>query len=403
MSTPAIYASRLVRLPVLDPEGVEVGRVDDIVVGAPGRTLGPAVLGFVVAVPGRRIFVNAARIAAIEAAGVRLRTGAINLRRFASRPAEVLLLRDVLGHRIEGEVVNDVGIEAVDKGAHVWHVATLHVVIGSTAPVRLRRRRGGHRIVEWQAARSVFGVGEDRYSDLRDLHPADLATRVLSLSHAQRGAAASSLDDEQLADLLEELPEDVQRELVAGLDTERVADVLEAMAPDDAVDLLGELERPRRNELLDAMEPEEAEPLRRLLRYGENTAGGLMTPEPVLLGPTDTVATALARLRDPDLPPAAAAQVFVCEPPLDTPTGRFLGTAHFQRLLREAPSTPIGECVDLEPEPVSPDTLDAEVARRMAAYNLVALPVSDSRMRLLGAVTIDDVVDHLLPTDWRER
>ena len=389
------------RLPVLDPEGGDVGRIDDIVVGAPSRGLGPPVLGFVVSVPGRRIFVNDARVASIDASGVRLRTGAIILRRFAARPAELLVARDIIGQRLGSEIINDVGIDDDAKGTHVWHISTLHLVVGASGP-RLRRRTA-RRTVSWREAREVFGVGEDRFSEWRELHPADAAAHLLTLSPSQREVAARSLDDEQLADVLEELPEQVQKQLVEGLDTERAADVLEVMAPDDAADLLGELNRPERDELLAAMEPEEAEPVRRLLRYGENTAGGMMTPEPVLLGPEASVATALAHLRDPDLPPATAAQVFVCQPPLDTPTGRFVGTAHFQRLLREPPSTPVGECIDREPEPVAPDTADAEVARRMAAYNLVALPVCDDRGRLLGAVTIDDVVDHLLPDDWRGR
>jgi CBS domain-containing protein len=397
MST-TVYASRLARLPILDPEGGELGRVDDVVIGAPGRELGPPVLGFVVSVPGRRIFVNAARVQSIDASGVRLRSGAINLRRFAPRPAEKLIGSDVIGHRIGAEVVNDVGLDDDAKGAHVWHVTTLHLVGGSGPRLRRRTTR---RVVGWREARELFDQGEDRFSELRDMHPADVAAQLLAMSRSQRDAAARSLDDEQLADLLEELPENVQREVVAGMDTERAADVLEVMAPDDAADLLGEFEGAEQKELLDAMEPEEAAPLRRLLRYGENTAGGLMTPEPVLLAPESTVASALARLRDPDLPPAAAAQVFVCQPPLETPTGRFVGTAHFQRLLRERPATAVAECVDDEPEPVSPDTIDADVARRMAAYNLVALPVCDERGRLLGAVTIDDVVDHLLPDDWR--
>ena len=396
-----MYATRLLRLAVMDPDGGEVGRVVDVVIGSPIRGLGPPVLGFVAAVPGRKIFVNAAHVATIDASGVRLRSAALNLRRFAARPAEMLISRDVLGRRLGAEVVNDVGIDDDARGAHVWHVTTLHLIASGGGP-RLRRR-SAHRTVSWREARELFGQEEDQYAEWRDMHPADAAAHLLTLTAVQRDAAARSLDDEQLADVLEELPEEVQRELMSHLDTERAADVLESMAPDDAADLLGELERPERDQLLDAMEPEEAEPLRRLLRYGENTAGGLMTPEPVLLPPEASVATALARLREPDLPPAAAAQVFVCRPPLDTPTGRFVGTAHFQRLLREAPSTPVADCVDSEPEPVAPDTVDAEVARRMAAYNLVALPVCDDRGRLLGAVTIDDVVDHLLPDDWRRR
>ncbi len=134
------------------------------------------------------------------------------------------------------------------------------------------------------------------------------------------------------------MPEDEQVQLMSGLADERAADVLEAMAPDDAADLLGEMQPADAAELLDLMEPDEAEPVRQLLAYSDDTAGGLMTSEPVILGPGTTVAEALARIRHPDLHPSLAAQVYVVRPPYETPTGRYLGTAHFQRLLREPPA-----------------------------------------------------------------
>jgi Mg/Co/Ni transporter MgtE len=212
---------------------------------------------------------------------------------------------------------------------------------------------------------------------------------------------AEALQDERLADLLEELAEDEQARIVEGLDLERAARVLEEMEADDAADLLGELPVERRGELLRAMDPSESAPVRRLLSFAPDTAGGLMTPEPIVLEPGASVAQALARIRDPDLPPPLAAQVFVCRGPTETPTGRFLGVAHFQRLLREAPSKPVGRCVADEPEPLTADMSGARVAQRLAAYDVVALPVIDDAGRLLGAVTVDDVLDHVLPAGWR--
>ncbi|MDQ3385202.1 MAG: CBS domain-containing protein, partial [Actinomycetota bacterium] len=150
-----------------------------------------------------------------------------------------------------------------------------------------------------------------------------------------------------------------------------------------------------------AMTPEEAGPLRRLLRYGEKTAGGLMTPEPVVVTPGTPVAEVLARLRDPELPPALAAQVFVSDAPVQTPTGRYLGMVGVQRLLREPPSANVGRCVEEEGPAVTPAMPEAEVAARLAAYNLLALPVCDADHRLLGAVSIDDVLDAVLPEGWR--
>jgi Mg/Co/Ni transporter MgtE len=127
-----------------------------------------------------------------------------------------------------------------------------------------------------------------------------------------------------------------------------------------------------------------------------------MTPEPVILRPDATVAEGLARIRNPDLPPALASMVFVCRPPTETPTGRYLGCAHAQRLLREAPFDLVAGVLDTEMEHLDPDAVLSEIARYFAAYNLVAGPVVDAEGHLLGAVTVDDVLDHLLPDDWRD-
>ena len=197
------------------------------------------------------------------------------------------------------------------------------------------------------------------------------------------------------------LPEDDQVEILGRLEVERAADVLEVMGPDDAADLLAELPTEQAETLLELMEPDEADPVRRLLGYDEDTAGGLMTSL-LSLPPDATVAEALARVRNPDLSPALASTVYVCRPPMETPTGRYLGTAHFQRLLREPPSSLVGGVIDTDPAPIPPDTPLRLVTSYLATYNLVG---AGRRWldHLLGAVTVDDVLDHLLPEDWRDR
>jgi Mg/Co/Ni transporter MgtE len=203
--------------------------------------------------------------------------------------------------------------------------------------------------------------------------------------------------------VLEELPEHDQVEIIAGLARERAADVLERMDPDDAADLLAELPQVEQTVLLDLMEPDEAAPVRQLLSYDPGTAGSVMTSEPVILTPDATVAEALARIREPELSPVVAAQVFVARAPSATPTGKYLGMVHFQRLLREPPASILGGIVDNDLEPLRPETTLDEITKRMATYDLVAMPVVDPTRRLLGAVTVDDVLDHSLPRDWRER
>lgn len=235
------------------------------------------------------------------------------------------------------------------------------------------------------------------------LRAADLANVLHELSAKRRGEVAAALDIERLADVLEELPEDDQIEILAKLSDERAGDVLEEMAPDDAADLLNELPADERERLLELMEPDEAEPVRRLLSYSDDTAGGMMTTEPIILSPDASVAEALARVRSPEVSPALATQVYVVRPPTETPTGRYLGIAHIQRLLREVPSSLVSAVIDTDIAPLSPATPLSGVTSYLATYNLVAVPVVDEANHLLGAVSVDDVLDHLLPADWRDR
>jgi Mg/Co/Ni transporter MgtE len=238
---------------------------------------------------------------------------------------------------------------------------------------------------------------------LRALHPSDMARAVSKLPAEQRKEVADAMPDEDLADLLEELPEPDQARIIAALETDRAAHVLEEMEPDDAADLLSELPGAERTELLEAMDPEDAGPLRRLLLFDDHSAGGLMNPEPIVLPPEATVAEALARIRAEDVPSALAASVLVVQPPTQTPTGTYLGMVTFQRLLREPPGASLGLLAAQDPAPIRPELPEIEVAATLAAYNLLALPVCDDEGRLLGTVTVDDVLDRTLPAGWRSR
>jgi CBS domain-containing protein len=392
-----VYVSRVTRLPLVGADGADVGHVVDVVLDLGGRP--PRVNGFVVAVGRRRVFVGAGRVGEIETDGVRLRRGSINLRQFELRAGERLVQGELLGRRVRGDKVVDVGITPAPE-PFAWEVAT--IALASSRGLTGRRRTP--EVIDWSEAGELFADDNsiDRQAAaLESLHPAEMATALRHLPLSRRRVLAAALEDERLADVLEELSEEDQVRLVEGLDQERLARVLDEMEADDAADLLAEFSAARQAELLGAMDPEEAEPVRRLLVYQPDTAGGLMTPEPVILAPHATVAEALARIRDPDLPVPLAAQVFVCSPPLETPTGRFQGVVGVQRLLREAPGKPLARCLDEEWEPIAADASEREVAERLAAYDVVALPVTDPTKRLVGAVTIDDVLDHMLPADWR--
>ena len=401
------YVSRVAGLTVFDPNGDRVGKVRDVDVALRVGTAAPRVLGLVVEVVARRrIFVPMGRVTGIESGAVLLSSGTINLKRFEQRRGETLVLGELLDRRVqlvEGgrpAVVVDAGMEQTRTGD--WVLSKLAV----QEPGRLGRRGQLHQ-VDWD---EVTGLGleqagqgtETLLATYRDFNPADLAHALQELPIKRRHEVAGALDDERLADVLGELPEAEQITILGTLQESRAADVLEAMDPDDAADLLAELSNVDRNRLLELMEPDEAEPVRQLLQYSEDTAGGIMTSEPVILPPDATIAEALARVREPELTPSLASQVYVCRPPTATPTGRYLGLAHIQRLLREPPSNLVSGVLD-DLEPLRPETPLAEVTRYFATYNLVAAPVVDEQGHLVGAVSVDDVLDHLLPEDWRDR
>src|SRR6266508_525039 len=377
-----LFVSRLARLSVRAPSGEMIGRIADVVIAraAPGSP--PVVLGLTVWVQRRPIFIGMGRVRELDAGGATLSTGTVNLRPFELRAGETLVLGELVDslvkHRETGREyrINDVAIGQVREG---WVVCALDVIEPASGLRAWRRPRRLRLNWDMVAGLEAGESAESRLAALADLRPAD----------------------DRLAATLEQLPEEVQAGLLARLDDERAADVLEAMDPDDAADLLGEMSEADRARLLALMVPEEAEPVRRLLVYDEETAGGLMTTEPVIMRAADTVAEALARLRDPDLPPALAAQVFVVRPPTQTPTGRYLGVAHFQRLLRELPGDPLGSTIDTDLDALSPNLPTRRVAEYLATYDLLCAPVCDEQSRLLGAVSIDDVLDHLLPPAWR--
>jgi CBS domain-containing protein len=383
MPEPVLFVSRILKLPLLDADGETIGRIQDLVFGPPARGSGPVLLGLVAGINRRRIFVAATRVATITTSGVRLRTQAVDLKPFGTRPAE-LLATALLDRPAGGGIVVDVGLATSARP-----VGTYVTVVALGRPGALRRAKPS-RIVPWTEVAELFDTGEvgREVETLRALHPSDRARAVTKLSPGR---------------MLEELPEPEQVRIIPDLATARAAHVLEEMEPDDAADLLAELTREHRSRLLEAMPPEEADPLRRLLVFDDDSAGGLMTPEPLVLPPEATVAEALARLRAEDVPAAIATSVFVVEPPTQTPTGPYLGMVTFQRLLREPPGERLGRVADGSPTPIAPDLPENEVAAQLAAYDLLALPVCDADGRLLGAVTVDDVLDRTLPAGWRSR
>jgi Mg/Co/Ni transporter MgtE len=401
-----IFLARLAGTAVFDPNGDPVGKVRDAVATLRSNNQSPRVLGLVVEVPlRRRVFVPITRVTSIESGAVVI-TGLLNMRRFDTRTGELLVLGDLLDRTItvvednEAVLVEDMAMEQNRTGD--WLITRVHIMRKGHG----FRRKGATSTLAWE---DVTGFAQHEsnqgvanlLSTLSNLRAADLAAVIQDLAPKRRVEVARALNDERLADVLEEMDEAERVALLAELEGERAADVLEEMDPDDAADLLREIGEERAQELINLMDPEDAEDVLRLMTYEDYSAGGMMTTEPIVMSADYTVADALAAVRQSEISPALASQVFIARQPLETPTGRFIGMVHYQRLLREPPSTLLGSIVDTNTQGVNPDASLHAVSSYLASYNLLSLPVIDANDRLLGAVTVDDVLDHLLPENWR--
>lgn len=344
-------------------------------------------------------------------AGQLIIEGEVDGRPFEKKGGELRILAELLDRTVTMRdtgttgTLEDAAIERDEAGE--WHIGQIFVRLPRVGASLFGR--GPSRYVTW----GDIELDEDEDEDwspasafitsTSELKPSDLASELLELPEERMFEIAVEMPDERLADVLEEMHETDQVRIIEHLHEEHAADILDHMQPDDAADLVARLTTEKGESLLARMEPNEADDVRMLLEYAPDSAGGLMTTDPIICSADTTVAEALVLIRRKEISAALATSVFVTVSPYEPPTGRYLGLVHFQRLLRYPPHERLATILDIETEAVHWKTSDAEVARVLASYDLVALPVVDSDHCLVGVITIDDVLDHLLPDDWRHR
>jgi CBS domain-containing protein/sporulation protein YlmC with PRC-barrel domain len=410
-----LYLSQAIGRPVLDANGEPLGKVDDLIVAVGDRY--PPVTGLVVVTDRRRIFLPWSQVARFDAGGARLSGATIDITRFAQRPNEIGLRADLLDKQIvdiDGRKVvrvNDLGLDDVDGKLHL-----VAVDVGASGLLRRLGIEGAYRLlarnlrlptperyIDWEDVDPVeTSIASIRlrvpHAGLTELHPADLATIIDQLAPRDRAGVLAALDDEAVADAIEEMEPETQVEVLEGLHPERAADILEEMSPDDAADLVADLSDSTRQELLGLMEADEAEELGGLLAFPENTAGGMMTTEFVAVRADLTAGQTIERLRELEPDAETIYYVYVVDA-----GGLLVGVLSLRDLIVAQPSTPIGEV--MIDEPVAVDVLADrdDVARIVARYNLLAVPVVDADRRLVGIVTVDDAIDTILPAHRRRR
>ncbi len=406
-----IMVTQLLHTPVLSPDGGQVGRVEDFIVKLPEGVY-PPVTGLMVRIGAQDVFVARELIDKLEPKGVRLKTPAVQTAPFQRRPGEVLLAEDVLGRHLvdvaRGRIVqaHDLVLAPSDDG---W---VLHGIDRSPQAMlrRLVPRRGRpdlrrHVLLDWKDVQPFVGHVPTAkllmpLQRLRRLHPAQIADIVEGASHEEGEEIIHAVegDVELTADVFEELDSEHQVEFLRSRSNEEAARVLDRMAPDDAADLLGELDQERRLPVLNLMSAAQQHKLRKLLQYHPTTAGGMMSPDYVWVIRGSTVAMALEAVRvDDKAPHQLLSTVFITEE-----AGGFVGSLAVVDLVRSDPARKVEE-LNLVNCRVGTGADFADVTLMMADYNLTALGVTDNAGNLIGAISVDDLMEALVPEDWRNR
>ena len=404
-----LHLSELLKRPVTDRSGESLGRLSDVIVRLRGADL-PAVKGLVATVGGREVFVPIEQVSSLEGDVLKLTSARLDLRHFERRPGEVLLRADVLGHRlIDVETAHLTKAADLELGhrAGEWVLTGVDTHRRRRLPAGLAARKPGKlRFREWSRFEPLIGHSGSAmlrgpFARIRRLKPAQIADLLEEASRAEETEILGHVhaDLELEADVFEELAEDLATRLLGARTDEEIAGVLSRMRAEDAADTIAELPQHRRQRVLDLMPPAQRTKVMTLMGFNPASAGGLMGVDFLMLSPGTTVREALAAVgRSRTLQPEALTSVHAVDE-----SGRLRGIARLVTLLQADPATSLGEVCDSDPARVGPDTDVVDVAVLMSDYNLVTIPVVDERRRMIGIITVDDVLEATLPADWRRR
>jgi CBS domain-containing protein len=410
---PLLAVGQVLGSPLLDPSGERLGKVEDLIVRLADGGY-PPVTGLKVRIGGRDLFVPSSLVAELAPGSVRLQGRTLDLGRFERRPGEVLLREDVLDRRlidvVGGRLVNanDLILAHIDDW---WHLVGVDPRAGSVfrrlLPRRLRRNGlVKASIIDWRDVEPFVGhVPTARLlmplRRLKRLHPAQIADLVEHSSHEQGEEIISAVeaDPELTADVFEELETDHQLEFLRSRSDEEAANLLAGMAPDDAADLLSELDQERRLAVLNLLPAKMRQKLLELLRYNPETAGGMMSPDYIAVGTGTTLEAALERVRKAaGVPASLLSTVFIVGP-----DDHLVGGVGVVDLLRGQPEEKVERLEAVVSARVEIHSDLPDVALVMTDYNLTAVPVIDESERLVGAISVDDLLEALVPANWRRR
>jgi flagellar motility protein MotE (MotC chaperone) len=416
---PALFFTQLRHRSLLDPQGALVGRLEDLVVLALG--VRPVVTKFSLRRPDKEEWIlpwdAVAELPADPRAPIRLRSGAADLAPVTLRPDEMRLGKNVLDKKVVDTArkkvvrVNDIELEEQGGRLQVTGVeGGLRGLLRHLKSERLAERVAGllgvdlpREVVPWDVVDPMEteltrAKRQAVYTKLAKLHPADIADILEELNPSERGAVLAALDEGTAAEAITEAEPEVQASVVQMMEPEKAADILEEMEPDEAADVLSDLPEAKAEELLETMQPEEAHDVEELLEHEEDTAGGLMTTEHVAFTPSVTVAEAIQRIRDEAKEAETIYYLYVTDL-----QGKLLGVLSLRELIQADPGQPLEQLMHPEVITLRAETGLREVAELLTKYNLLTLPVVGGEGEMLGIVTVDDVLNLILPMIWKKR
>ena len=408
--TDIFHLSTFLHRPIFDREGDRIGRVQDLVARL-GDDAHPPVVGAVIRIEGRALFVPIRKIGGLEHGRVTFEGRRVDLRRFERRPGELLLAEDLLARHlinlVRGRLISASEIELA-KIDGVWEVVgvdpgrrpLLRRLLGPSMGQRVK----ADTIVDFASIEPFVGhVPTARlripYRKLAKLHPAQIADLVEQASHeeGEEIIEAVGLDRELEADVFEELDTTHQLEFLEDRSDADAARLLARMEPDNAADLINEIDQERRLSILENLPAGQQAKVRNLLAYNADTAGGMMNPDFVSVPATATVAEALAAVRDSRVPAEALQSVYVIDE-----HGQPVGAAAIADLVRARDNELALGVARTQLTYVHPHWDLHRVARKMSDFNLTVLPVVDeTHGHMIGVVTVDDLLEELLPQGWR--
>jgi CBS domain-containing protein len=405
-----LHLSELLRRPLTDRGGESLGRLADVIVRLRGPEL-PLVIGGVASLGGREVFVPLEQVSSFDGEVLRLSSARLDLRRFERRPGEVLLRADVLGHRLI-DVENAHLIKAADLELEEREGEWVLTGVDTHRRGRLAGLFGRgsepvpHAFREWSAFEALIGhtgslTSRGPFGRIRRLKPAQIADLLEEASKEEETEILGQVhaDLELEADVFEELDDDLATRLLGARTDAEIAGVLSRMRADDAADAVAELPQARRQPVLDLLPPGQRAKVLTLMGFNPTSAGGLMGVDFLALPPATSVSVALAEVgRSRRLQPEALTTVHALDE-----NGRLVGVASLVVLLQSDPDALLGQVCDADPVRVGTDTDVVDVAVLMSDYNLITIPVVDERRRMIGIITVDDVLDTTLPEDWRRR